>query len=66
LCKKPDAAQDNVPAEGLLAIRATEDWKPAFRCEHCGCVYTLQADKLVLRGYFNNPVVGGGWLAIHR
>jgi hypothetical protein len=64
-CKKPDAPQEEMASAPLASAGVTASWiGQAHRCTHCGCVYTMEADKKSIRGYFDNPVLGDGWKMI--
>ncbi len=65
-CRSPDAPQEKMSPGALTGAGVNAAWtSQARRCTGCGCVWYMDGDRKVLRGYFNNPVLSEGWLPIH-
>lgn len=64
-CLGPDAAQETVSQDTLTSAGVSAAWAAhARRCASCGCVYSSEEGRTVLRGYFGNAIVGPGWRPI--
>ena len=65
-CAAPESAQEALPASRLAGVGVNAAWTgEARRCSGCGCVYTIEGERKMLRGYFDNPVLTEGWLPIY-
>ena len=65
-CKDANAAQEDILPATLSSAGVTGNWTHhALRCAHCGCVYSVEGASKTIRGYLNNPVIGGGWRLVY-
>jgi len=64
-CVAESPKQEAAPLSLLSGVGAAATWTgDAFKCSACQCVYTIDGDKKVMRGYLGNAVLGAAWSPI--